>query len=208
MQRIALFGGTFDPIHNGHLHSALELVERANLQTVHMVPCHQPVHRGEPQLTAAQRFSLLTLACADYDALLADDIELRRGGGSYSIDTFQALRHHYGDDAQLSFVMGADAFKHFARWHRCNDFFAIGNVIVVWRGGQSPPNLCETPWQNVVKSFEDAIQCSRGALSSVQLTPWEISSTQIRKQLADGKSVQQFLPEPVWQFIADQQLYR
>jgi nicotinate-nucleotide adenylyltransferase len=208
MQRIALFGGTFDPIHNGHLHSALELVQQYHLARVHMVPCYQPVHRVAPQLTAEQRFQMLQLACQPHSVLHADDRELRRQGPSYSIDTLQSLRDEYGNDAQLNLVMGADAFAQFDGWHRSDDFLDLANIVVMWRAGELPPNLVASDYSNAIKSHDDAIQCSRGALTSVQLTPWEISSTQIRASLAAGESVVQYLPEAVSKFVAEQQLYR
>lgn len=208
MQRIALFGGTFDPIHNGHIHSALELAKQCDLARVHMVPCYQPVHRGAPQLTAEQRMAMLQLACQPHALLYPDDRELRRQGASYSIDTLQSLREEYGSAVQLNLVMGADAFAHVASWYRCHDFLELANIIVLWRAGEPEPDLAHSIYSDAIKTLADAIQCSRGALTSVQLTPWRISSTQIRASLSAGEPVDQYLPAAVSKFIAEQQLYR
>lgn len=207
MQRLGVFGGTFDPVHNGHVNTALALAERMDLDALHMVPCYQPVHRDAPAMPALHRWGMLEHACAVHPVLVPDDRELRRGGPSYSIDTMQALRDENPDSA-IYMVMGADAFRSFDAWHRASDFLALVNIVVVHRGGEPAPDIAVTRWGGAYRSVDDAIQCSLGALTSVQLPLWTTSSTAIRQTLATGGDIGSDVPEAVAQYIELHQLYR
>src|SRR5699024_8251575 len=108
--RIAMLGGTFDPVHVGHLRSAVELAEQLGLDRVHMIPAHQPALRGQPDVSSHERLTLLRLGIGDTPRLVADDREIRRAGPSYSVDTLESLRADYGEQARLVMVLGHDAF--------------------------------------------------------------------------------------------------
>jgi len=114
---IGILGGTFDPIHYGHLRSALELKELFELDHVRLIPCAQPVHRGSPTATATQRLEMLQLAVKNQTDLIADAQELQRAGGSYTFDTLTALRSNYPKVPLLLFI-GSDAFNDFTTWFR------------------------------------------------------------------------------------------
>ncbi|HSG62480.1 MAG TPA: nicotinate-nucleotide adenylyltransferase [Pseudomonadales bacterium] len=207
MQRIGVFGGTFDPVHSGHVNTALSLAQHLDLAFVHMVPCFQPVHRDAPSTPADHRFAMLERVCHAHPTLIADDRELRRGGPSYSIDTMHALREERPESA-IFMVMGADAFRYFESWHRADEFLSVVNIVVVHRGGQPAPDIVSSRWRDAYRSVDDAIQCSLGALTSVQLPLWTISSTAIRRTLADGGELGTEVPEAVAQYIELHQLYR
>lgn len=207
MQRIGVFGGTYDPVHNGHLHTAVALVERLDLARLHMVPCFQPVHRDSPSTPTEHRWAMLQQACSAHPALLADDRELQRGGPSYSIDTMQSLRDEY-PDAALFMVMGADAFRHFGSWHRADDFLQLVNIVVVHRGGEPAPDVAASTWASAYQPLLGKIVCSRGALTSVQCPLWTTSSTAIRQTLVEGGDIGSDVPAAVAQYIELHQLYR
>jgi len=207
MQRIGVFGGTFDPFHNGQVHTALELAEYMRLDKVHMVPCFQPVHRTTPSTLAEHRLAMLQAACQEYSTLVADDRELRREGPSYSIDTMQDFRSQF-EDAAIFMVMGADAFEHFGSWYRADEFLNLVNIVVVHRGGEPEPQVATSAWASAHRDVSSEIECSRGALTSVQLNPWTTSSTAIRRALSTGVQVDTDLPDAVARYIDFYQLYR
>ena len=207
MQRIGVFGGTYDPVHNGHLHTAMALVERLELARLHMVPCYQPVHRDSPATPTEHRWAMLQHACEAHSALFADDRELQRGGPSYSIDTMQSLRDEFPDTA-IFMVMGADAFRHFGSWHRADEFLSVVNIVVVHRGGEPAPDVSQSAWSSAYQPLLSEIVCSRGALTSVQCPLWTTSSTAIRQTLAEGGDIGSDVPAAVAQYIELHQLYR
>lgn len=207
MQRIAVFGGTYDPVHSGHINTAIALAGHLQLQRVHMVPCFQPVHRDAPATPSEHRLAMLQQACQPHAELHADDRELRRGGASYSIDTMHSFREEF-PEASIFMVMGADAFVHFGAWHRANDFLDVVNIVVVHRGGEPAPDVESTPWAHAYQRQSADIQCSRGALTSVQLPLWTTSSTAIRQTLQKGGDTGNDLPAAVAQYIDRHQLYR
>ncbi|MEH6471995.1 MAG: nicotinate-nucleotide adenylyltransferase, partial [Halopseudomonas sp.] len=115
---VAMLGGTFDPIHHGHLRLALELRDQLSFDQVRLTPCALPVHRESPGCSAQERLEMVELAVGREPGLLVDDRELRASGPSYSIDTLQSLRSELGDDVCLTMVMGTDAFLQLDSWHR------------------------------------------------------------------------------------------
>lgn len=207
MQRLAIFGGTFDPVHNGHVHTAAALAKQFDLEAVHMVPCFQPVHRDQPSTPSEHRLKMLQLACEQHAALVPDAREIHRGGPSYSFDTVLSFREQL-PHAALFMVMGADAFKHFHQWHRADEFLNVVNVVVVHRGGEPAPDIENSRWSDAYQSPATDIQCSLGALTSVQLPLWTTSSTAIRQRLSQGKAIANDVPPAVAQYIELHQLYR
>lgn len=207
MQRLGIFGGTFDPVHNGHVHTAVALAEHLRLERLHMVPCFQPVHRDTPNTPADHRFAMLQQACSAHPRLHADDRELQRGGPSYSIDTMRAFRDEH-PDAALFMVMGADTFRHFHTWREADAFLRVVNIVVVHRGGEPVPDLKNSQWAEAIHDKPSDIQCSRGALTSVQLPLWATSSTAIRQRLQQGEGIEHDVPGAVAQYIELHKLYR
>lgn len=208
VSRVALFGGTFDPIHRGHVESARELLEVLELDRVHMVPCAQPVHRGQPGASAEQRLAMLQLAVSDCRGLVADDREISRAGASYSIDTVIELRREVGDAACLFLAVGADAFAAMGSWHRAPEFLDYCNVVVIHRPGYELQR-CLDGLSVVVQDWLAGDEMpSRGCVYGLALSPWDVSATALRRQI-DNESLQEHLLVPaVKEYIQAHGLYR
>ncbi len=132
---IGVYGGTFNPVHYGHLRTALEVKELFGLQRLHLIPCRLPAHRGQPEADAEIRMQMLAAAVADTPGFFADRRELERDGPSYMVDTLAALRSELADDTPLLLFIGADAFAGLERWHRWQRLFELAHVVVMTRPG-------------------------------------------------------------------------
>lgn len=211
-QRIGMLGGTFDPVHLGHLRSALEVHEALSLDQLHMIPAHQPPLRGEPQVSARQRLALLKAGIGDTPGLVADDRELQRDGPSYSADTLAELRAEYGDQARLVMVVGFDAFLRLTQWHQPERLFELAHLVVIARPGYTDPlpaSLMELVEHRRVDSVERLMQRPCGGYLSLQLPSlMAISATYIRQCLVERKSVRYLVPVPVEQAIENGMLYQ
>lgn len=205
-----IYGGTFDPVHHGHLRLALEVSERLGNVPVDLVPCHIPPHRGETGATAAQRLRLLELAIAGEPRLHIDDCELRREGASYTADTLRQLRNELGADVPLVMVVGTDAFAGFDRWKEWQRIPGLAHIVVVRR-----PGTALDPESEPARLLAEREVMSTGALydraSGMVLEldpPWlDISATGIRERISSGRSPRYLLPDAVWAEIRDMGLY-
>ncbi|WGI23873.1 nicotinate-nucleotide adenylyltransferase [Halomonas alkaliantarctica] len=211
-QRIGMLGGTFDPVHLGHLRSAVELHEALSLDRLHMIPAQQPPLRGRPQVSAKQRLALLAAGIGDTPGLVADDRELRRGGPSFSADTLAELRAEVGDQARLVMAIGFDAFLRLTQWHQPERLFELAHLVVIARPGYSyqlPASLMELVEHRRVDSVEALMQFPCGGYLPLELPSlMAISATYIRERLEAGKSVRYLLPDPVERAIEQGGLYR
>ncbi|MDG4551139.1 MAG: nicotinate-nucleotide adenylyltransferase [Candidatus Contendobacter sp.] len=207
---IGILGGTFDPIHYGHLRPALELLETLELAEVRFVPCRVPAHRAAPSVTAEQRLALARLATADQPGFVADDRELRREGPSYMVDTLASLREELGD-APLCLLLGADAFRELPSWRCWRELTRWAHLVVMRRPGATqllPPLLAEFV---APRLLDDPLALRRepaGGILFQPVTQLDISATRIRALLARGQSPRYLLPEAVLAAIRDQALYR
>lgn len=192
---IGVLGGTFDPIHIGHLRPALEVQQQLALDEIRLVPCHLTSHREQPQRSAQLRSHMAQLAVAELDGFVVDECELRRDELSYTADTLAYL-HSKHPQAQLYFLMGADSFDYFQQWHRWEDVLELATLVVMAR---STTVLC-TEAQQLLKARADRILLA-------QTTELHISSTAIRAMLADGDDPRYLTPNPVREFIFKEQLY-
>lgn len=211
-QRIGMFGGTFDPVHLGHLRSAVELYEALSLDRLHMIPAQQPPLRGRPQVSAQQRLALLAAGIGDTPGLVADDRELRRAGPSYSADTLAELRAEVGNQARLVMVIGFDAFLRLTQWNQPERLFELAHLVVMARPGYSDPlpaSLMELVEHRRVDSVETLMQQPCGGYLPLELPSlMAISATYIRERLEAGKSVRYLLPDPVERIVEQDGLYR
>ena len=209
--RVGMFGGTFDPVHLGHLRSAVEISECLQLDRLHMIPAPQPPLRGQPQVSAQDRLALLEAGVKDTPGLIADGRELRRQGPSYSTLTLAELREEYGDTARLVMVLGQDAFLRLADWHQPEQLFTLAHVVVMARPGYQPNRsaaLKELIGLREVDSVASMMEEPKGKLLALTLpTPMGISATDIRQRLAEHSSVRYLLPEAVEEQIHARQLY-
>lgn len=211
IRRIGLLGGTFDPVHNGHLRTALEVVELLGLDALRLVPVNTPALRSQPAATPAQRLDMLRLATTDAAVLQVDDRELRRGGVSYSIDTLRELRLAIGDQDRLCMILGEDAFAGLERWKEWQRLLDYAHIAVLTRPGDTvAPGAALAGWtaEHLALDPEEALRsASRGRLLRLSLTQLAISSTQVRALLAAGRTPRYLLPEPVLDYIHAHGIY-
>lgn len=207
---VGFMGGTFDPIHHGHLRCALEIKELLALDEMRLIPCGDPYHRSAESLPAAVRVRLLEAALAGSRLLKLDRREIERIGPSYSHDTLLSLRGELGEQAALCMVVGSDAYQELDRWHRWEALLDLGHLLVIERPGWQPQ---ERPALKALRARceTDRIDWLRnrpaGAMLFLSLPQLDISSTRIRALIAAGRSPDYLLPEVVWQMIRQQQLY-
>lgn len=207
-----MLGGTFDPVHLGHLRSAVEVREALGLDRLHMIPAPQPPLRQAPQVSPAQRFELLKLGIADTPGIIADDRELRRSGPSYSVETLAELRSEYGQDVPLTMVIGFDAFLKLTQWHKVGDIFALAHLVIIDRPGYQmpwPQPLKELVGNRGVDSVAALMQSPSGGVLTLTLpSMMSISATYVRARLKAGESVRYLLPEAVEKTILQQGFYQ
>ena len=209
-KRIGIFGGTFDPVHIGHLRSALEVAEFMALDELRLVPSARPPHREAPQVSAQDRLAMVELAVAGLPPLRVDDRELKRDKPSYSIDTLESLRSELAADDQLFLLIGWDAFCGLPSWHRWSELLEHCHILVLQRpdaDSEAPETL-----RNLLaaRSISDplTLEGPGGQISFIWQTPLAVSATQIRTLLASGKSVRFLLPDAVLTYIHAHGLYR
>lgn len=205
-----IYGGTFDPIHNGHLRVAIELRERLGVDAIHLVPCHIPPHRGTPGGSSEDRQALLALALADEPGLKVDTRELNRGGSSYTADTLRQLRQELGPEEPLAMVVGTDSFAGFDRWREWTRIPELAHIVLVTRpqGTLAPGSQ---PYQLLAErrvSDVSALKASpAGGILELEPPLLDISATGIRERLEQGRSVRFLLPDAVLARIEERGLY-
>lgn len=211
MISLGILGGTFDPIHLGHLHLALSAREQLGLNHMRLIPAGRPWQRT-PKASPEQRLEMVKLALAQYPQLELDDCEVKRPGPTYTVDTLTELRQRWGKEARLWLILGADAMSHLQTWHQWQQLFALAHVAVANRPGHGwHPNQIENP---AVREFlaprfcgHQMVNTTAGALCPLAITPMEISSTQVREALERGDSIDAMVPPPVARYILQQNLY-
>jgi nicotinate-nucleotide adenylyltransferase len=209
-RKIGIFGGTFDPIHIGHLRMALELKEQLGLDEMRLLPCHQPPHRDAPQVSSAQRAEMLRIALQDCPELQLDERELQRDKPSYTYDTLLELRAELGAEVSLVLCMGEDAFAGLPNWYCWQELIRLAHIVVIARPGWAIPESGDArdllnKQQRELKSL-DCEPSGSIVLQSPRLLP--ISATEIRQQIQAGTSAQFLVPDAVWNYIKAKQLYR
>jgi nicotinate-nucleotide adenylyltransferase len=206
---IGVLGGTFDPVHFGHLRPALEIQQALGLDEIRLLPAHVPPHRGQPQASPQQRLAMLQAAVADDPAFTVDTREYEREGPSYTLDTLQSLRADLvGKD--LCLLVGMDAFCGFTSWHRWHEILEYCHLVVMTRPGKTLPEQDELADFISRHRVADAGMLKTRASGLLLLHPvsqLEISATQIRKLVAAGKRADFLLPESVLEIIRREELY-
>ncbi len=206
-QRIGLFGGTFDPVHIGHLRPAIELADAYSLDELRLLPNHRPVHRGKPRATTAQRIAMLEIATSEIPRLVVDAREAMRDKASYTYDTLLEFRGEF-PGASLVFFMGLDAFSAFDTWHRWQDILELANLVVIDRPESQLSDwaaaLMDTQNRQVGARIGDA---EAGVIERCSVTQLAISATDIRERIANRQSIDFLVPERVNQYIVQHRLY-
>ena len=197
---IGIVGGTFDPIHYGHLCPVHRLVTELRFENVHYVLSARPPHRQTPQASAAHRYRMLALALAEFPEFTADDREIRRPGPSYTLWTVQELRQQYAGES-LCLILGMDAYLGRHSWYRWHEIEFLVNIVVLSRPG----------WQAEADSDVGDEQALRNTLSGVVMfsdsVEMPITATDVRHKLGRGECVGDAVPAPVLEYIRTNQLY-
>jgi nicotinate-nucleotide adenylyltransferase len=210
MKPIGLLGGTFDPVHFGHLRLALEIVQRLDLQELRLVPLHVPPHREPPNTTSDQRYAMLQIAIADVDCLHIDKRELHREGVSYTIETVKSLRAEIGK-TPLCLLLGMDAFKSINTWHRWEELLTYAHIIIADRPGTVLPEaktIQELVHEHSIDDYLLLHQNPAGNILHIHIPMLDISSTHIRQQIARQNNVRFLLPDAVIDYIYANLLYQ
>jgi nicotinate-nucleotide adenylyltransferase len=212
MRCIGLLGGTFDPIHFGHLRMAQELAESLSLDEVRFIPSANPPHKVPPLVSAEHRAVMVQLAIVGNQIFKFDDRELHRTGASYTIDTLLSLRSELVQNTSLVLFMGSDAFTKFNTWHRWQEIIQLCHIALV----QRPITSIKEPLPKVLDTFlhnhytenaEDLRESSAGYVTMQPITPLEISSTAIRNSLQSAHSARYLMPDNVLDYVHSHQLY-
>ena len=217
--RIGILGGTFNPVHSGHLRIAEEVRETLSLDKVIFIPCYDPPHKDEAGIASADaRMQMLELAVSDNPYFETSDMELKRGGKSYSIETLTRLREDYGDSGQLFFIIGMDSYAEVGIWKSYARLFEIADFVVVKRPLVSGQKEEVSPLELLPVDIRDkfcydsqkniAVHRSGRRTYFLETTMLDISSTGLRDCLAEGKSVKYLLPFVVEKFIKEKDLYK
>jgi nicotinate-nucleotide adenylyltransferase len=209
MQPIGLFGGTFDPLHYGHLRTAFELWQVLRLAEVRFMPTGSPPHREEPLAPAQLRLDMVRAAVADQPAFVVDDREVRRAGVSYSVDTLTELRAE-NPKRSLCLILGMDAFLGLPNWHRWRDLLDLAHVVVAHRPGWRAPTmgpLGEVMVDRGTGSVRDLHEQLGGRIYVHAVTQLEISSTDLRQLIAAGRDPRYIVPEEVRRIIRETKCY-
>ena len=207
---VGVFGGTFNPVHYGHLRSALELVERLQLEQLRLMPSASPPHRDAPECSAERRAAMVELAVTGEPRLVCDAREMQRPGKSYTIDSLIELRGELGTQQGLCMVLGCDAVQDIATWHRWQELLDWAHIVIIARPGWQLPRagkLAQWLKAHQLESPELLRQRPCGGIVIEELRPLAISSTEIRDLLASGRSARYLMPQSVLDYIQTHTLY-
>lgn len=207
---IGFLGGTFDPIHFGHLRLALVLYQALQLREIRFIPCQQPVLKDRAKTSATHRLAMLKLAIAKQRGFVVDDRELQRTTPSYTFDTLRSLREELGQKSSICWIIGSDAFSDFTRWYRWQEILKLAHLIIVHRPGFQIPKtgpVAEMLQQNQIDHPQGLTIQSAGCLLLHPFPALEIASRDIRHQLNHQLSPRYLLPDTVLRYIKQHQLY-
>jgi len=215
--RIGLFGGTFNPIHFGHINVSTEIKKKFELDTIYMIPSAIPPHKRRQEVADAQdRLNMTRLAVSGLDGYIVSDVELTRSGPSYTIDTINYFRKALSEDTKMYLILGMDAFLEIDTWMSYKELFTKLPLIIMSRPGTEylKHHQLETYIQDKISDnywFEEEKNCfmhqTKQSIYLVTVTPYDISSTEIRKRIRQQKPLQNIIPEPVEQYIRSEGLY-
>ena len=213
IKRIGVFGGTFDPVHLGHMGSAKALLAAQGLDEIYFMPCQQHPHDKQPMVNAEQRLAMLNLAVQGQSSFHVDDRELARSGKSFTVDSLIDIREEVGEQAVLIFLLGSDAFAEFHRWQRWETIFSLANVAVIERANAQSVQAIETVGlKQKINQAVDFVDAPSGQMTIASLPPYPVSSTLLRERLlqasASSSLLTEFMSPQVLDYIHQQHLYR
>lgn len=215
IKAVGILGGTFDPIHHGHLRLAQEALEQCNLAGVRFIPSGMPPHRNTPYAGAQHRLAMTRLALQGNPAFALDEREIHRTDPCYTVDTLTELRAELGTQQPLCLLMGGDAFLLLHTWHEWERLFELAHIVVMQRPGRNVdmqiadahPGL-RSRYHRHVRSSTDALRTApAGAVLVRDMPALQISATDIRARCAAGKNIHYLLPDAVADYIHLHHLY-
>lgn len=213
--RVGLLGGTFNPVHWGHLRAAEEIREMFELKQVIFIPTNISPHKESKEIVAAEhRLKMLGLAVNDNPYFFTSDVELKRPGKSYSIETIGHFKQTFGKELTLFFILGIDAFLEINSWKDYQELFSLCNFIVMSRPQYEVKELDQVIPAQVKTDFlyrpdeKRFINSSQFSIYFTEITPIDIASRSIRNLIKDGHSIKYLLPEEVEKYVKENKLYR
>lgn len=212
---IGILGGTFDPVHFGHLRLAEEIAQTLKLSRVRFIPSGTPPHRAAPQASAAHRLAMVRLAVEGNGLFEVDEREAGRNGPAYTFDTLSQVRTELGAGGPLVMILGADAFLDFAAWHRWHEIFGLAHVAVAHRPGFPVERWRDAMPQPLAREYGARVMqqplavhlAPAGGIVVIPFTALDISATAIRGLVGTGGSPRYLLPERVLDYIRTENLY-
>ena len=208
---LAIYGGTFDPVHFGHLRSAVEVYQALQVSQLKLVPASVPPHRKMPSTTQEQRLQMLRLATQDLDYLQIDEREIRREGKSFTVDTLASFRDEIGPTVPMSLILGADAYAMLHEWYAWESLAELAHLVILERPGhhQQLPAPDVIAWADD-RWVADPLCFNRqaaGLMCRINLTQMDISATKIREIITRGGKIDYLLPDQVARYIRKHRIY-
>lgn len=207
----AILGGTFDPVHNGHLQMAIEAGEVLAVDSIKLVPSYHPYHRDKPQTSPENRTSMLELAVQGVTGLEVDPVEYQRKGPSYTVDTLTHYREMYGAQCPLVLLLGEDTFATLTQWHKWEAIGDLAHIAIIKRPGSIetlPHELAIWKAAHLTSDSRNLLESPYGLVCNLDLTLLDISASKIRERIRLGQSIDFLLPGGVKNYIEDNKLYR
>ncbi len=201
---IGILGGTFDPIHTGHMQVAEQVEQRLALDEIHFLPCAIPVHRDKPRVSDANRVQMIELAIAGHSRFKLNTMELDRGGQSYMVDTLRLIREKNPND-RIVLILGADAFNQFPGWKSPDGILQLAHLVVCRRPGVELDQSIYT--KHRVASVEELRDQTQTCILPLEVDENPCSSTHVRQLLLEQNQADRCLPPAVYQFILSKHLY-
>ncbi len=211
---IGILGGTFDPIHFGHLRLAEEMLELAGLERIRFIPSGTPPHRDLPQVSAIHRSEMVKLAIADHPSFVLDEREVASSLPCYTVDTLRELRTELGDQQPICLLMGGDAFLQLHTWREWEQLLELAHIVVGYRPGYTLEERIHSATEALRDHYHrrlceaQAMATSPcGGIAELAMPKLEISATDIRRRVAEGRTIRYLLPTAVADYIHQHHLY-
>ena len=204
---MGVFGGTFDPVHQGHLRTVASVQQQLDLTHVLFVPAARPRLRSAPIASATHRLEMLKRALASEPSFEVNDLELGRDGPSTTVLTLEALYHSY-QETPICFILGIDAFLGFPQWHRWTELLGLAHFVVMSRPGTVLPVERPTWWVRAETTDLSMVHRRRaGSVVMVEVPPMDVAASNIRERLRVGDDISHSVPKSVIDYITEHQLY-
>lgn len=209
MNLIGVFGGAFDPVHTGHLRTALEMLHTLDLAELRFVPSRVPPHRDPPIASVELRLKMLNAALPSREPIIIDQRELQRAGPSYTVDTLISMRDEFPDES-VCLIIGMDAFLAFTTWHRWREILRLAHIVVAYRPGTELPVTGAIGEMLEARKVPDKTSLTRQQSGKILIHPTtqlEISSSAIRRMVGEGGDPRYLVPGPVREIIMESGCY-